>query len=104
MNINELLVSGVNISEDDYDYRGTFILSHEDENSTLPSMEIDLAAFESDESILNQIKSGFDLSEPICSIKDAIMKKVMESAALSSKDVQGEDFDLEHFDSKAIST
>lgn len=100
MKINKLLVSGVNISEDDYDYRGTFILSNENEFS----MEVDLAAFESDESLLLRIKSEFKLSDPLSSIKDTIMKKVMEKASLSSKDVQGEDFDLEHLDSKAIST
>lgn len=100
MKINELLVSGVNISEDDYDYRGTFILSNKNEDS----MEVDLAEFESDESVLLLIKSEFGLVDPISSIKDAIMKKVMENAALSSKNVQGENFDLEPLDSQAIST
>ena len=52
----------------------------------------------------NDLCSEFGLTDTASSIKDAIMKKVMESAALSSKNVQGEDFDLEHLDSQAIST
>jgi len=105
LKINELLVSCVNISEDGYDYRGTFILSCcETEVSDTVPMEIDLAEFESDCALLEKIRIHFRIESPVADIKKVIMKKVMIHSGLSSKHVQGEYFNQEPDESPAYSS
>ena len=104
MNIDDLMVSGVNISEDGYDYRGTFILSCKKGIHTRPSIEIDLATFESEDEMLCKIKNHFGILETYSEIKQRIMEKVFIYSGLSSKNVQGENFNQEPDDSTASST
>jgi hypothetical protein len=102
--IDDLMVSGVNISEDGYDYRGTFILSCAKDTHAKTPLVIDLAAFESEDELLDKIKCHFDILETISIIKQKIMEKVISSSGLSSKDVHGENFNLETDGSTASSS
>jgi len=95
LKINELVISCVNISEDGYDYRGTFLLSCEEDEFSSESLEIDLAQFESSLDILHFIKNHFKIEESPPTIKKSIMDKVIEYSGLSSKDVHGENFNQE---------
>lgn len=79
MNANELLVSSVHITEDEYCYKGLFILSNSDK-----SMNVDLAEFEG-LSKIEEIKSFFNLEDSNDIIKKVILENIMDKASLSSK-------------------
>ena len=83
---DELLVSSVNITEDDYDYKGLFILS-----STNKSLNLNMADMD-DNNKINEIRLYFNLSESNSEIRNNIMKKVFEKSTISSRFVQGENY------------
>lgn len=89
MKTSDLLLSSLNITEDEYSYRGLFILSANDK-----SINVDLADLESD-SKLEEIKGFFGLVEENNDIKRIIMDKVMEKATISSRIVEGKDYNEE---------
>lgn len=86
MKATELLVSNLNITEDDYNYKGIFTLSNQDK-----SMSVDLAELETTAK-LQEIKTFFGLDEETETIKDTILKMVIENSSISSKIKQGEDY------------
>jgi fructose-1-phosphate kinase PfkB-like protein len=86
MKSNDLLVSNLNISEDEYSYKGLFTLSGEG-----ISMAVDLS--ELDENVtINEIISKFTLKESKEEIRKIIMDKVMVQAAVSTQIKEGIDF------------
>jgi fructose-1-phosphate kinase PfkB-like protein len=86
MKSNDLLVSNLNISEDEYSYKGLFTLSGEG-----ISMAVDLS--ELDENItINEIINKFTLKESKEEIRKIIMDKVMVQAAVSTQIKEGIDF------------
>ena len=95
LKIDELMISCVNISEDGYDYRGTFFLSCVTDEFSTSALEIDLARFESSIDLIHFIKDHFKIDESLQRIKQSIMDKVIEYSGLSSKDVHGENFNQE---------
>jgi fructose-1-phosphate kinase PfkB-like protein len=86
MKSNDLLVSNLNISEDEYSYKGLFTLSGEG-----ISMAVDLSELDENVSI-NEIISKFTLKESKEEIRKIIMDKVMVQAAVSTQIKEGIDF------------
>ncbi len=86
MKTAELLVSSVNITEDEYNYKGLFILSSPDK-----SINLDLAEMENEDKIA-EIRSFFSLEDSNEDIRKAIMEKVFEKAAISSRNNEGKDY------------
>lgn len=83
----ELLLSGLSITEDDYIYKGTFILSHQDQ-----SLNMDLGDIQQDEKI-TELKRIFNLEESSEEIKETLMNMIMEKAAISSRFVEGKAYE-----------
>lgn len=86
MRTENLLVSSVNITEDEYIYKGLCTLSLEDRTKV-----IDIGDLENPSS-LQQIKDFFILEEPEDVIRQILVKKVMEKAVITSRDRQGENY------------
>ncbi|MCX7842695.1 MAG: hypothetical protein N2489_06435 [Clostridia bacterium] len=86
MRVNELLVSSVNITEDEYCYKGLFILSGNSQ-----SMNLDISELEEGDK-LNNIKETFQLEDSIEDIKSSILAKVIEKASISSNIKEGENY------------
>ena len=81
----DLKVVSLCVTEDYYHYKGTFQL-HTEEGY----MEIDLSDF-TDEKI-SEIKGRFNVEECLEDIKSTIMTKVLESASIESKIVEGKNY------------
>jgi hypothetical protein len=82
----ELLVSSLNITEDEYSYKGAFILG-----SGEKTMNVDISDLE-DSAKLNGIKSFFHLDEAPEEIRKTLMDLIMEKAYISSKFNEGENY------------
>ena len=89
MKLNDLLVSNLNISEDEYSYKGLFTLSGEG-----ISLGVDLAELDAN-IVTEEIKKTFCLTETSDEIKKVIMDKVMVQAAVSTQIKEGEDIHTE---------
>ena len=63
MKISDLLISSVNITEDDYHYKGQFIL-----NSVDKSINVDVAEIDN-KNTLSYIKDYFNIEEPTNEIR-----------------------------------
>lgn len=86
MRTSELLLSSLDITEDDYNYKGQFILSASDK-----ARNVDMAEVEADAS-LKDISDFFGLEEELDIIRQTLMDMVMEKADISSLIVEGETF------------
>lgn len=86
MRMDQLILSGLDITEDEYHFKAQFIL-----NAPGKYRSIDLEALEKD-SLLDELKSFFELEESIVEIKSKLMDMVMEKARISSKIVEGENY------------
>lgn len=87
MNLKDLLLSGLNITEDDYDYKGLFILSGND-----ISVTVDIAELQNDTKI-NELKKNFGLEEPCEEVRKFLMSIIIEMAAISSQITEGENYE-----------
>lgn len=86
MKTSDLLLSSLNITEDEYNYKGLFFLSHGD-----VSVKVDLADLQSDKTI-EELKTTFKLEESKEEIRKIIMDKVMDKADISSKIIEGKKY------------
>lgn len=86
MKTANLLVSSVNITEDDYQYKGLVTLS-----DSSRSMVVDVADLETEAGI-EKLKAGFSLEESHEKIKGILMQKVIEKAGISSRNIEGENY------------
>ncbi|HOJ10236.1 MAG TPA: hypothetical protein PK733_06545 [Clostridiales bacterium] len=86
MKTSDLLISSVNITEDEYHYKGQFVLSSEHK-----SLIVDLAVLYDDNEI-NNIKEEFNLQESNSEIRESLLNRLVIKAGISSKIVQGEDY------------
>ena len=84
MDLKELLVSNVNISEDEYIYKGVFTLSGSGKSAVIDLADMDTQAK------LEEIKNYFSLKDNTESIRKEIMSQVFEKAAMSSNIKEGE--------------
>lgn len=92
MKISDLLISSVNITEDDYHYKGQFILNSGDKSISVDVSELD------NKDTLSYIKDYFNINESIDEIRKNIMERLVEKAGISSKIVEGENY----FEQKAL--
>jgi hypothetical protein len=87
MKTNQLIVSGLHITEDEYSYKGQFIL-----NGKGKSRPVDMDDLENS-SFISELRDFFDLEEPVGNIRDILMDMIVEKAHISSKIVEGENYD-----------
>ncbi|MCX7923406.1 MAG: hypothetical protein N3B21_15560 [Clostridia bacterium] len=89
MKANDLLVSNLHISEDEYSYRGIFTLSAGDKALSIELSDMD------NSSIIQEIRSFFSLENSNNEIRETIMNQLVEKAALSSKTTEGKKYQEE---------
>lgn len=87
MTINHLLLSGLDISEDEYSFKAQFILS-----APGKSKSVDLESIERT-SALGELKEYFELEESIDEIRRKLMDMVMEKTHIDSTIVEGENYE-----------
>lgn len=87
MRMDQLILSGLHITEDEYHFNGQFIL-----NGLGKSRTVDLEDLDKDAQ-LEDLKTYFSLEESISEIRSGLMDKVMEKAHISSKIVEGKNYD-----------
>ena len=83
----QLILSGLDITEDDYSFKAQFIL-----NAQGKSKNVDIGDLDSD-LILKEIKTYFDLEEAPVEIKKQLMDLVMEKAHIGSTIIEGENYE-----------
>ncbi|KNY28730.1 hypothetical protein [Pseudobacteroides cellulosolvens] len=84
MDLKDLKVVSLNITEDNYEYKGLFRLCSDDR-----CMDADLEKL-SDQSFLEEVKVTFNIKDPISVIKSDIMDKVIDASKQESRISQGE--------------
>ena len=83
----DVLLSGHYITEDEYNFKGQFILSYNNK-----SLNVDISDLENIRKI-NEIKKHFELDESSEEIRKILMDMVMEKAAIISKVTEGENYE-----------
>lgn len=83
MKTSELLLSGLDITEDAYNYEAKFILSSPDKSRSFDIGDLDI------ETKLLNIKEYFNLEESPSMIRSKLMELIMEKANISSSIVEG---------------
>lgn len=94
MRVEQLNLSNLHITEDEYHFKGQFILSASDKSRSVDLEDLEKNTF------LEDLKAYFELEEPASEIRDKLMEKVMEKAHIGSKIVQGENYDESAKDKK----
>lgn len=87
MKTSELLVSGLNITEDEYSYKGLCILSSGERRLQLDITELDSSVK------LAELAEYFSLEESGEEIRKILMELIMEKAAIGSKVTEGEKYE-----------
>jgi len=87
MRVEQLNLSNLHITEDEYHFKGQFVLSSSDKSRSVDLEDIEKNTY------LEELKAYFELEEPIGEIRDKLMDKVMEKAHIGSKIVEGENYD-----------
>lgn len=83
MRTSDLLLSSLDITEDEYFYKGQFILSSADKAKHVDIMELERVTD------LSELKSFFSLEESSDEIRKILMEMVMEKADIGSIIVEG---------------
>jgi len=86
MRTSDLLLSVLDITEDEYNFKGQFLL-----NAHGKSKGYDINDLESEEKLLD-IKAYFGLEESANEIKNQLMEMIVEKAHLSSSIIEGENY------------
>lgn len=84
MRTSDLLLSSLNITEDEYRYKGQFILSTSDK-----ARSVDMNDMEAEDR-LKQIADFFGLDEDPADIRRILMGMIMEKADICSVIMEGE--------------
>lgn len=79
MRTSDLLLSGLNITEDDYSYKGLCILS-----SGEKWVHFDISGLD-DKLQMEELKEFFDIEDNIEDIRKILMDMIMEKAIISSR-------------------
>ncbi len=82
MKSRDLRVVGLSITEDFYNYKGTFWLHGGND-----SIFVDLEEF--NDEMLEKIREKFGIEEEPEAIRETIMSKLVEASKLESRDVRG---------------
>jgi len=86
MRTTELLLSSLNITEDEYNYEGLFFLSVGN-----ISMKVDMTDFQN-HSKIEEIKDYFNLDDTNEEVRKILMDKIMEKVIISSRNNEGENY------------
>ncbi len=84
MRTSDLLLSSLDITEDDYNYKGQFILSTSGKARSVDMSEID------ERDRLKDISDFFGLEEEPDTIRQLLMGMIMEKAHICSSIVEGD--------------
>lgn len=87
MKTSQLLLSGLDITEDAYNFEAQFILSASDKSRSVDIGDLDL------EAKLREIKEFFNLEETPLEIRSQLMEMIMEKANISSSIIEGNDYE-----------
>lgn len=87
MKTSQLLLSGLDITEDSYNFEAQFILSASDKSKSIDIGDLD------SESKLKEIKAFFGLEESPGDMRRQLMDMVMEKANIGSTIIEGEDYE-----------
>jgi len=87
MRTHQLLLSALDITEDGYSFKGQFILSGGGR-----SMHVDIEDLEN-QSFLTGLKNYFGLEDEPSDIRNILMDMVVEKAHISSKIVEGKNYE-----------
>ncbi len=87
MKTSQLLLSGLDITEDEYSFKAQFILS-----AAGKSKNVDIGDLDTD-SDLEKLKTYFELEETPSEIKKQLMEMIMEKAHIGSTIIEGEDYE-----------
>ncbi len=98
MKASKLLLSGLDITEDEYSFKAQFFLSSSDKR-----INVDICDLDSEIS-LEKIKALFDLEESLEELKNSIMSMIIEKANIGSKINEGESYNEAIVDSDIDST
>ena len=83
----QLILSGLDITEDEYNFKAQFIL-----NAAGKSKSVDIGDLESDQ-MLEEIKTFFSLEESPLEMKKQLMEMIMEKANIGSTIIEGVDYE-----------
>jgi hypothetical protein len=84
MKTSELLLSILDITEDEYSYKGQFTLSTPEKSKTVDIMDLER------DSSVKELISFFNLEDEPPEIRKTLMNMVMEKAYISSLIVEGD--------------
>ncbi|NLK86426.1 MAG: hypothetical protein GX279_02915 [Clostridiaceae bacterium] len=87
MRTNQLILSGLHITEDEYSYKGQFILSAQGKSRSVDMDDLEQSSF------ISELKSFFDLEEPAGDIRNILMDMIVEKAHISSRFVEGKNYE-----------
>jgi hypothetical protein len=82
---SQLLLSGLDITEDEYSFKAQFILNAHGKSKNVDINELD------SEPALDEIKIYFGIEEPAAEIKKQLMEMIMEKANIGSKIIEGDE-------------
>lgn len=86
MKTEQLLLSSLDITEDEYIFKGQFILSGKGKSKQVDMEQLDQQAY------LEELKEYFDLEEPTSEIRNKLISMVVEKAQIDSKIVDGKNY------------
>ncbi|MCX8131019.1 MAG: hypothetical protein N3I35_13085 [Clostridia bacterium] len=86
MQVSKLLVSNLTITEDEYNFGGSFVLSDDTR-----SLSVDIVDIENTVKLGN-IKMYFSLDEEIPAIRSFIINQIIEKGSISSRIKEGKSF------------
>lgn len=87
MRTNQLILSGLHITEDEYSYKGQFVLNAPGKSKNIDIEELEKSCF------INELRKYFDLEEPSGDIRSILMDMIVERAHVGSKIVEGENYE-----------
>jgi len=90
MRTDQLLMSGLDITEDNYIFKGQFILSIGDKSRHVDMEELEKLPY------LEELKKYFDLEESPSEIRDILIDMVVEKEKIGSKIREGKNLEELH--------
>ncbi len=87
MRTNQLIISGLHITEDEYSYKGQFILNAPGKSRSIDMDDLERSSF------ISELKKYFELEEQVGDIRNLLMDMIVERAHVGSKIVEGENYE-----------
>ena len=87
MRTNQLNISGLHITEDEYSYKGQFTLNAPGKSRSIDMDDLERSSF------ISELKKYFELEEQVGDIRNLLMDMIVERAHVGSKIVEGENYE-----------